>query len=418
MKIMIVKYQHKRLSNISMRSKGEEMKKRLSLSLLVLGSVLYADISQQEFLYKDPRIVGMGSANTAVGGYSTAVFYNPAGLINIKKSHGVEVELLGISVAGSKGIQDFSNDIDDAGDDDEKMVDAIEKHSGESFSMDVSNYTSISYHTENDLALSFGILAAAEANLIPHARSGSNGLLEVHGRSYGGLIGGVAQKFDNVLGSNLTVGISGKVVKQNSYEVGLDAAEVLEHKDDLSTYLKDTYEVSNTGFGVDLGLLYEVPMLSTWHPTLGFSVMNIGTLNFDDVYGAQPMTINAGFSVAPDVSFIDSLVLSLDYVDMLNAQQARIRNYNPNRSQDQYDNADIEYDVMQHVRAGVSLGLVDNSWFMMTLMGGWYQGAYTAGLDTQLTIIKLQVATYQEQIGSVVGQLEDRRYVVGLGIGW
>jgi hypothetical protein len=110
--------------------------------------------------------------------------------------------------------------------------------------------------------------------------------------------------------------------------------------------------------------------------------------------------------------------LAVDYVDILNAQQARVRNYNPYRAQDQYDSVDIAFDPMQHIRAGVSVGLFDNSWAMMTLNGGLYQGAYTAGLDMQLTLLKIQLATYQEQLGAEVGQIEDRRYVVGIGLGW
>ncbi|UCN00282.1 hypothetical protein LCX93_12275 [Sulfurimonas sp. SWIR-19] len=95
-----------------------------------------------------------------------------------------------------------------------------------------------------------------------------------------------------------------------------------------------------------------------------------------------------------------------------------MRNYNPYRSQDQYDNANIEYELLQHLRIGASLGLVDNSWFMMTLNGGLYKGSYTAGFDMQLAIFKLQAATYQEQLGSTIGQIEDRRYMLVVGIGW
>jgi len=164
--------------------------------------------------------------------------------------------------------------------------------------------------------------------------------------------------------------------------------------------------------------LYEPAILEGWNPAVGLSVMNIGTLNFDDTYGAQPMTVNMGLSVAPEVSFLNSLRVSVDYVDMLNTQQARVRNYNRSHSADQYDSVDIKLDVMQHLRAGVSVGLFDNSWAMMTLNGGLYQGAYTAGLDLQLTLVKLQVATYQEQLGASIGELEDRRYIVGIGIGW
>ena len=385
--------------------------------MLGASLLLQADMSQQEFLYKDPRMMGMGSAATAVGGYSTAVFYNPAGLINIKKSHGVEVELLGIAVTGSKDIKNFADDVNNA-DTDPEIIEAVKKYSGEAFNLTASNYTSFSYHTESDFAYSIGLLASADANFIPHDNSGINGLLETHSRAYGGVLLGAAQKFEDVLGGNLTVGIGLKFITQKSYEAGLDAGEVTEHKDDLGTYLQDTYEVSNSGFAGDIGILYEPNILSSLHPAIGLSVMNIGTLNFDDAYGAQPMTLNGGISISPELPLLDSFTLSVDYVDMLNAQQARVRNYNPYRSYDQYDNADIDFDVMQHLRAGLKVGVFDNSWVTTTLMAGWYQGSYTAGIDLQLTLIKIQAATYQEQLGAKTGQLEDRRYIVGLGIGW
>ena len=393
------------------------MKKIVALSMLGASLLLQADMSQQEFLYKDPRMMGMGSAATAVGGYSTAVFYNPAGLINIKKSHGVEVELLGIAVTGSKDIKNFADDVNNA-DTDPEIIEAVKKYSGEAFNLTASNYTSFSYHTESDFAYSIGLLASADANFIPHDNSGINGLLETHSRAYGGVLLGAAQKFEDVLGGNLTVGIGLKFITQKSYEAGLDAGEVTEHKDDLGTYLQDTYEVSNSGFAGDIGILYEPNILSSLHPAIGLSVMNIGTLNFDDAYGAQPMTLNGGISISPELPLLDSFTLSVDYVDMLNAQQARVRNYNPYRSYDQYDNADIDFDVMQHLRAGLKVGVFDNSWVTTTLMAGWYQGSYTAGIDLQLTLIKIQAATYQEQLGAKTGQLEDRRYIVGLGIGW
>lgn len=394
------------------------MKKLLPLSLLTISTLVYADFSQQEFLYKDPRIMGMGAANTAVGGYSTAVFYNPAGLINIKKEHGVEVELLGISVSASQKIQQFADDLNNANNDTAQVVDTVKKYSGDVFNLTASNYTSVSYHTENDVAWSVGLLASADATFIPHANSGSNGLIEAHARAYGGIIGGMAMKYDDAVPGSLTVGLGLKYITQKSYEAGLDAGEVTDHKDDIMKYLQDTYEVTNSGFGVDIGAIYSPMPESVLNPSIGLSVMNLGSLNFTDVYGAQPMTVNLGFSISPELAFTNSFRVSVDYVDALNTQQARVRNYNATQSNDQYDNADIEFNMMQHLRAGVSAGLIDNSWFMLTLNGGLYQGAYTAGLDMQLAILKIQAATYQEQLGATVDQLVDRRYVIGLGIGW
>jgi len=399
------------------------MKKILPLSLIALSSLLYADMSTQEFLYKDPRIMSMGGANTAIGGYSSSIFSNPAGIIKIKKSHGIEAEILGLSVSGSKDIKNFTDDLNNADTTDEILA-VTNKYSGEAFNVNVSNYTSFSYHAQNDIAYSFGILAASDVNFIPHNNGGANGILETHSRVYGGLFLASAKKYNGInsdfLGGTLngavTIGVSAKYIKQKSYEAGLDTGEVTQHKDDIVQYLQDTYEVDNSGFGVDVGALYEFSN-KTWNPALGLSVMNIGNMTFD-AYGSQPLSVNIGASISPEISWSNSLKFDVDYVDIFNSQQARVRNYNPYRSQDQYDNADIGYDVMNHLRAGASLGLLDNSWFMATLNAGLYKGAYTAGFDMQLAILKLQFATYQEQLGSELGQLEDRRYVVGLGIGW
>jgi len=398
------------------------MKKLLPLSLIAFSSLVYADMSTQEFLYKDPRIMGMGGANTAVGGYSTSIFSNPAGLIKIKKSHGIEAEILGLSVSASERFQQFADDLSNSSD--TEVIDTINKYSGDAFNATVSNYTSFSYHAQNDVAYSFGLLAAGDVNFIPHANSGANGVLESHSRAYGGLFLASAKKYhgissdflDGMLDGDITIGVGIKYIMQKSYEAGLDIGEVTDHKDDIVQYLQDTYEVDNSGFAFDLGALYEFDN-KAWNPAIGLSVMNIGNLDFD-AYGAQPLSVNLGASISPEISWSNSLKFSVDYTDLLNSQQARIRNYSPYRSQDQYDNADIGYDVMNHVRLGASLGLVDNSYFMTTLNAGLYKGAYTAGLDFQLTLLKLQFATYQEQLGSTLGQLEDRRYVVGLGLGW
>lgn len=400
------------------------MKRILPLSLLALSTLSFADMSSQGFLYKDPRIMGMGGANTAVGGYSTAIFYNPAGIIKIKKSHGIEAEILGLGLTSSAKTQKFINDIKDTNNSAD-IINTIDKYSGDAFNISLSNYSSFSYHSQSDMAYSFGILAATDINLLPHTNSGSSGILETHSREYGGLFLASAKKYPNInvpildgnLNGTLTVGVTAKYIIQKSYEAGLDAGEITQHKDDLAQYLQDTYEVDNAGFGIDVGVLYELNN-KKWNPAFGASVMNIGTLDFKDAYGAQPVTVNLGASISPEISWSNSLKFDIDYVDLFNSQQARIRNYNPDRSQDQYDNADVEYELMQHLRAGASLGLLDNSWFLMTLNAGLYKGAYTAGFDMQLAIVKLQAATYQEQLGSTIGQIEDRRYMIGLGIGW
>ena len=194
--------------------------------------------------------------------------------------------------------------------------------------------------------------------------------------------------------------------------------EIVLNKDDLATYLQDNYEKTNSGVGVDVGVLYKLPVAKEWQPTIGLSVLNAGSLNYGDVYGSVPMTVNAGISVTKEVPYLNRIIVGVDYVDILGAKQALVRHVNPTDYYDQYKTIDANEDFTNNIRAGLTIDMFDNMWVMGSLSAGWYQEAYTAGIDLQLTILKIQAATYRENVGTADNIIEDRRYVVGLGIGW
>ena len=126
------------------------MKKILALGLLGISTSLMAMYGEQSYLYKDNRIMGMGGTNVAIGGYSTSIFYNPAGLRNLRKEDGFIVDLLNLQVSATEQFSDFYDDFSNAMDienDAEKtkaLIDVLEKYNGEHFHANVTNYTSIS----------------------------------------------------------------------------------------------------------------------------------------------------------------------------------------------------------------------------------------------------------------------------------
>lgn len=394
------------------------MKKTLLFSLCS-ASALMAGYSEHAYLYKDARIMGMGGANVAVGGYSTSVFHNPAGILNVKKSHGLEVELLGLGAQASADIQDFADDIDTAGSDAQAVSDVLKKYSGDHFNLGVSNYSSITNNGDS-FAWSVGLLAAGDANFIAHGNGGTSGLLETHSRGYGGVVAAVASSFENVGPGTLDVGIGVKYISQQSYEGGIGVSEIVDNQDDLGQYLQDKYERKSSGYGIDLGATYKLFPENYWHPAFGVSVLNIGDMKMDNNYGKQPMTVNLGASISPEVAFLEHFIFAVDYVDLLNANETRFYNFTQDAGVvTSVTHQDFEEtDFMKRLRLGVSAGIFDNSWFMMTLNGGLYQGNYTFGIDLQATIVKLGFATYAEEIGPEAGDLTDRRYMVNLGIGW
>ncbi len=389
-------------------------KKIVTLALLGATTSLMALGGEFAYLYKDPRIMGMGGTNVAVGAYSTSVFSNPAGLTDIKKEDGFVVDILSVGLSATAQTLDFANDLNGANKV-EDVIKVLEKYNGEHFHYSVDNYTAVSKNSDA-FAWSVGLLAATDANLQPHTND-SNGIIASSSRGYGGIVLGAAKPFDTDYG-RIDIGVGAKFIMQQSYEGTLSASDVANSNDmlELVDKLRAKYEKQSSGFGVDLGVTYHPLPNNFWHPALGMSVMNIGSMSMDNNYGGQPTTVNFGASITPDVSFMNKLVIAADYVDAFNANT--IRQYTYDSSGDVTWKDYTDSDVMKRVRLGVGLGLIDSTFFSTALNLGMYQSAYTAGLNMELSLFKLNLATYQEEIGTLDTTIEDRRYMAQLGFGW
>jgi len=392
--------------------------KKIVLAVVLGATSLFGAYSENAYIYKDPRIMGMGGTNVAIGGYSTSIFSNPAGIRQISQKHGWEVELLGLGVNGSSDIKNFKDDYDKADankNDNYDTGDVLNKYSGKYFHVGASNYSSLSKN-DKETAFSIGLLQAADVNFIPHANGGSEAPLELHARGYGGVTFALAHNFKMSDTSSVDIGLGIKGIAQKSYEGGLSITEfeTQSNDDNLTDYVQAKYEKSSTGFGADIGVIYNFAKNSFWRPKVGLSLLNLGNLSMDENYGKQVMTLNAGFSISPEVGTIDHLTLGADLVDLLDAQETRAYAYNTNLVTTTKENADL----MKKLRLGASLGVIDNQWFMLTLNGGLYQGSYSAGFDTQLTLVKVAFATYAEEIGTQTHSWEDRRYMMTIGLGW
>jgi hypothetical protein len=390
------------------------MKKVILTTLLGATSSLMAMGAEHAYLYKDPRIMGMGGANIAVGAYSTSIFSNPAGLSNISKDDGFVVEILNFGLSSSEKTQDFVNDLDGAEDDIDEISKVIDKYSGDVFSIGANNYSSVSKNSDF-LTWSVGILASSDVSAVVHGNGSTNGApVEVAGRAYGGLILGGAKTFKVPTGT-IDIGVGMKYIIQKSYEGPLYISDIQD--DDSLEKLQEKYEKDSSGFGVDLGVLYKPFSDNYWHPAFGLSILNIGNMGMDDNYGQQPLSVNIGASVTPEVDYLDKLVIAIDYIDIFNQNEMRIYTFNETSDSASYeDYKDIDF--MKRLRLGIGAKLINSSYFSTQLNAGIYQSAYTLGLDMEIAIVKLNIATYQEQIGTADVDIPDRRYMAQIGIGW
>ena len=383
------------------------MKKYISPLVVILSLPVIAHASELSYLYKDSRIMAMGGANVATGGYSSSIFSNPAGIANLPKDQKLIVELLGIQASGGEDLSDFATDMADAMDSDNQneIVDVAAKYQGKPLNVVASNYSSLSYSGETS-AFTFGLLSAADLNIVTHNHA--TDLLNTHSRAYAGITTAYSYTINDLGMGDLKLGLGAKYIQQKSYEGTILLSDLLSG-DNLADVLQDKMESDSSGYGIDLGAIYtfDAPL----SPSLGLSVLNIGKMDFDGQYGEQPMTVNIGAAIEPNISFLHKTRVALDYVDLLNANKTRVYQ---NNSYKDYDDTDM----IKRIRFGATTMLYDNSWSALELAGGIYQGAYTAGLDFTVTVFRIGVSTYQEQIGPKSGDQEDRRYSVNLGIVW
>ncbi|WP_456426479.1 hypothetical protein [Desulfurobacterium sp.] len=376
----------------------------LSIAVVTAGSAFAANF-EYPYIYKDPAVMGMGGAYTAVGGTVNSLFYNPAGLSDVKQSAGFEVTLLKLGVATSSKTKDFYNDLQDVLDidnDTEQLTalnDLILKYLGENFHFDVETMALGIVKGGETSSFGFTLVGNVQANFATHEGAGTDGLIEVHQYAYGGIIGGYSRKF---MDSRLKVGVGAKFFYAQSVDHTFTTSEIVANSDDLSDYIKDNYLETGNGFSFDFGLEYAPMPDNVLHPQIGLSVLNIGDLDFGDA-GKIPMSVNLGFALKPEFNgfggFFKEPVFALDIVDVTH-------------------NNGVDDDWGKRIRVGAEIKVWDNRFTSWVVRGGLYEGYPTFGTDFRLGVFNLQFATYAEEVGAYAGQDADRRYTGALSIEW
>lgn len=369
-------------------------------ALALAGSLEYP------YIYKSPRAMGMGGAYTAIGGRVDTLFYNPAGLTNIPRDKGWEVNLINLTAEAGKDALDFIKDIQDALDtedlngdgstDDDQLIavnNVLSDYRGKNIHFRAADFTSIG-RSFDSFAFGIGAVGNGRIDAVPHHGFGSDGLLEINADlTYGGVAG-----ISLPLGKGLFAGFSAKVLHRESLVHSFSAREIVDHQDNLDDYITDDLRKTGDAAGFDAGIIWKFSPTSWWRPSIGLSVMNIGDLDFKDA-GKIPMTINAGIAVNPQISTFRSLLLGVDYVDITN-----------NFEQDQ--------DRMKRLRYGAELQLFDITPVELAVRAGMYEGYPTFGADVRLAIFTLTYAYYTEELGAYAGQDKDTRHLLTLNIGW
>ncbi len=345
-------------------------------------------------LYKDISIIKMGGANIGLGGSGTAVFYNPAGLSTINRSNGAEIKLINLSLSANKNVINIGKDgldLQDIENEDERNLELLRitrEYLGSNNNFEISNFSYVAKGIKN-LAFSIGALTNINLNFSTHRGLGSNGFFDVDGSVIGGGVFGISYDWSQAL----SFGIATKYIKYISVHENFTIDKLVEHRDNIDSYLIDDISHRGTSTVFDLGLLW----LTKTGYKVGASFLNIGGIGYKNSQSYIPETLNFGLGYEKNLNnkFLKSWKAGLDYIDITNNS-----------------------DFITKSRIGVEGLFYDST--MLTLKGGlgFYQGNYTAGLDMRFAIVQLSLVTYTEELGAYSGQDSDRRYLFNLTIGW
>ncbi len=343
----------------------------------VAGSALF---QQFPILYQGVLVEGMGGAFTAVADDSNAPFYNPAGLDNIQSS---TFQILNISadVTYPTLYPNLYNSLNGASTSNPSTyVNTFNSVAGQSLYARVGDYSNYTTHDfaigllSNNQVLGVANASPTTTNLASLAALSDSGIVISgaygffnHHLQVGGTLMGLYQMFENI--PSLTVSQASAISST------------------LSSNLSH-------GFGVvgNLGAIYhfDLPL----NPTLGASILNVGTASFGDA-GSLPQLINAGVGIDPDIGF-GRLLADIDYVDVTNYL---------------YYTGDS---LWLHTRFGVQYQFPE----ILTVSAGLYEGYPTFGVGVDLWAVEVNASYYTEEASPVPGLNPDHIVSLQVAFGW
>lgn len=332
--------------------------------------------------YRGVRPLGMGNAFTAISDDENALFYNPAGLAEIAA---LSVGLINPILEASKSSFDLCNDSEDIETDDSAQVaDLLREYVGEHQHMRAGLFPHVGFNVAQ-----FGVMIGylGQATLDAEIRNPVWPETETRYIADHGPLGGLGVPLAS---TNIRIGAAVKYIQRESLDEIYTAMDIAD--DNFEDQFEDDLE-KGSALAFDLGVLYTFPFDWPVKTHVGLAVQNLPEMDFGDARDQQTQT-NIGLAL--EKSFFKCKLLgALDYRDLTHALGE-------------------DDDIPKRLHMGLEFKLPK----ILSVRAGLNQGYFTYGLTLDFWIIKLDLASYTEEVGAHAGQRDDRRYVGQLTIGW
>lgn len=354
---------------------------KLLCSIIVLTGFIFitstAYTAEISSFYRGIRPLGMGNAFTAIANDENSMYYNPAGLNNIEGSGSVGV--INPAVEASDSLESFLDDLDDVEDDDvAASTQLIRDYIG------VHQYARVSL-MPHYVRHNFGIAVLAQGTVSMDFRNSVNPYIET--KIIKDIVPTISGAY-SFLDDKLKAGATAKLIQREGIVKKYTAVDIASENFDPEDDLED-----GSGVGVDLGLIYDLPLLESFNPTVGLAIQNVGDVDLGDA-GEELQKVNIGFGINYREVKWAQILAAFDYVDIAN-------------------NVGDDDDMAKRLHMGVEVKFP-----IVSLRAGLNQGYGSFGATINVKLLKLEYAAYTEEIGAYAGQRTDERQMVQLSIGW
>jgi hypothetical protein len=355
-----------------------------ALIAALLSVVWVSAPAAQEYpsLYRGVRPLAMGGAFTAVADDENALFYNPAGLADISM---LNLAVLNPLVEASDGSVDMYQDLQDTDFETvEEAEDFLRQHIGVQQHLRAAVNPYIGFNIAD-----YGVMIAGLGNgtIDAIANNSANPQLDVTVIGDYGLLGGVGGKLPF---SGLRVGLAVKAINRQSLAEQYTAEDLV--ADDFEEMVEDDLH-EGSGASADLGVIYALPFVPVVDMDVGLVVQNFPSMGMGDALDIDTQ-VNMGLAIKKKLAGF-GLTGALDCMDLT-------RNIGE----------DDDWGKRLHVGAEVKFPL------FLSLQAGLNQGYVTGGIGLDFKVVRLDLATYGEEIGDKAGDHVSRRYLAQITIGW
>jgi len=382
------------------------MRKKLSLVLgflLVLGLASFAYADEEPSFYLGIKPAGMGGAYCAIANDENALFFNPAGLSEIKSSRWVVVNPAFKIGEGMNTLKDLADELDDA-----NTTQARSEVIGRFIPLNVLVGTNLfPYYITPDFG--FGVLG--EGNVRVEVLNPVSPRIEISGYVDTNIVGSYCRRIN----PKLSVGATLKSISRSRVLPVVDEPQGIDSRDpndpernvvvitqsDLLNYDKDDFEADDfydtqtgSGMGLDIGTLYKLNKKTT----LGLTLQDIGgtSLEWDsDVKSRIPGRARLGVAYKADLPKAlaaikaKDVTLALDFADL--------------------GTGGSFYKKIHFGGEAIVLRKI-------SLRFGVNQGYGTFGLGYRLGFLQLDWAYFSEERGEHVGQQQDKSQMMKVSL--